>query len=100
MSITIKSPKEMTRDEKTAYRQIKHAFNWIVGGYENYISDNGLDESEMPSREELAAEIYEGVMKNTYGEGSLSSRPTKEIRFMGTEWIKAHVEHRLTKEGY
>ena len=92
--------KEMNKHQKLAAQQVKHAINWIVGGYENSIQDGHMDASEMPSKEELVDEIYNELMVSSYGPGSCSCHPIEEIKFAGMDFIKFYTNYRLTKEGY
>lgn len=88
---------EMNVNQQKVFDQVYHAANWVVGGYENRESDTG---EPMPSRENLFTEIYYQVLNCTSFEGGLSAHPIKEIRFVGTEFIKERIENRLTKIGY
>lgn len=88
---------EMNQHQKLAFEQVVHASNWVIGGYENRESDEGI---AMPSREELFNEIYETVMTCTTGEGFQRFSPIKEVRFAGTEFINKRINRKLTKEGF
>ena len=87
----MKKVKEMNGTEKRAWTEVKHAFNWVVGGHENSVCD-GYDE-EMPSYEALVEEIYETVMTCTTREGYQSMKPCDEVRFAGKEFIMECIEH-------
>lgn len=88
---------EMDGKQKAAALQVKHCFNQIVGGYENAILDG--ETSEMPSHDDLASEIYDGVMMCGWGEGWQGGPAIKEVRFAGSEFIKACIEARLGRDG-
>lgn len=91
----MKMVKEMNGTEKRAWKEVKHAFNWVVGGHENSVCD-GYDE-EMPSYEALVEEIYETVMTCTTREGYQSMTPCDEVRFAGKQFIMECIEHLMDK---
>lgn len=88
---------EMNSNQKEAYRQVVHASNWIVGGYENAIMDGEMD--EMPSRVQLIDEIYWQVMNCFSTEGRIVNMQVPEVRFAGKKFIMERIENRLTKMG-
>lgn len=65
-----------------ATRVIKSKTNFVIGGYENEISD-GLRE-EMPDEWALTEEIYDEVV-NSPGWDELARR---DLRFLGTYTLK------------
>ena len=78
---------------------IKDQMNDVLGGFENSLQDSLID--EMPAHHELAAAIYDQVMAADSVEGKTCMLAVKkDIRFIGSDWIKAHIEKRLIKEGY
>lgn len=87
----MKKVKEMNGTEKRAWREVKNAFNWVVGGYENSVCDGHI--AEMPSYEELVDEIYWTVMNCTTEQGYQSSKPCDEVRFAGTAFIMECIYH-------
>ena len=91
---------EMDKNQKTAFNQVLLGSNWILGGYENSVTDGYMKQSDIPSHDDLAAEIYGAVMTTTYSQGSFRIGETKEIRFAGAEFIKERIERKLQKEGY
>lgn len=91
--------KNMTKHQRIAANQVKFALEQIVGDYENSISDGHIE--YMPSHDELADEIYDGVMNNSYGKGVCHyGHPFDEVRFAGAEFIKNYINNRLVMEGY
>ena len=90
---------QRTAHEKFAVRNIKHAFNWIVGGYYNCIQD-GEPEYLPEDREELADEIYYRAMTDRFGEGCtvLNAAP-KQMRFAGEKFCRAYIDWKLDNDG-
>lgn len=78
---------------------IKEQFSQVVGGWENNIMDKLAD--KLPSRESLAAEIYDEVMQANAIETPFGMVQVKrDIRFIGSDTIKVYIEELLTKKGY
>ena len=92
----MKKYKEMNGNEKIAYKNTKYAFRFEVGGIENEVLDGHRE--EMPTYEELEELVYEATTTATYGEGSVSCRPTKEVTFAGEQFIREVIRHFLDTE--
>lgn len=93
-------PRDINGIQRIAKRNIKGAFNLIVGGYYNCVLD-GDDSFKKLSREELADEkIYESALSDTYlGAGCvLYNKPMKEIRFAGKEFCYSVIESLMNKD--
>lgn len=81
--------------EQIAKRNIKGAFNWIVGGYYNSLQD-GYVEDLPESRDSLKDEIYEASMNNFYAPGlEVSGKAPKEMRFAGKDFCTHVIEDLL-----
>lgn len=81
--------------EQIAKRNIRGAFNWIVGGYYNSLQD-GYVEDLPESRDSLKDEIYEASMNNFYAPGlELSGKAPKEMRFAGKDFCTHVIEDLL-----
>ncbi len=90
--------KQRTYHEQVARLNIFHAYNWIVGGYENSVSDGDLE--RMPSREKLAEEIYSAAMNYHFDEGMMGGRQVrKEMRFAGEKFCRAYIDWKLDRDG-
>ena len=89
----------MTGNEKIAYRNVRGAFNWIVGGYYNCLQDDDTD--YLPeSREALINEIYDSAMNNLYTPGfEQIGKAPKEMRFAGKEFIMERIEKLAESDG-
>lgn len=84
--------KNYTGHEKIAYKNIKAAVNYIVGGYYNDLQD-GYTEYLPESIEDLKEEIYEESMNNEYGAGYMGSgKAPKEMRFAGEAFCRAIID--------
>ena len=89
----------MKKDIRTLLveRVVDSSVNWVIGGYENSVADGHID--EMPSQEQMEAEIYDEVMATDYVEvaGGLK-QIKKDIRFLGTETIKQMITDQVTRD--
>lgn len=87
-----------TGNERIAMKNIRHAIDWIVGGYYNAIQD-GEEDCLPVSYQALADEIYDSSMNNLYAVGMEAfGRAPREMRFAGTEFAKAYIEFKLSKD--
>ena len=91
----MKKIKEMNKTEKRAWKEVKNAFNWVVGGYENSVCDGQME--EMPTYEAIVEEIYWTVMNCTTTEGHQSGKPCDEVRFAGKDFIMECIQHLMEK---
>ena len=82
---------KMTGHEKIAAKNIRGAFNWIVGGYYNCIQDDEL-ECLPKSKQELFDEIYSSAFTDRYVCGGCVGAAPKEMKFAGTEFCRAYLE--------
>ena len=94
----MKRVKEMNGNEKTAYRNIKEAFNWMVGGWVNSIYDGHPE--DVPETEAEAKEIIKSeALDNLFGGGGcFFGVAPREMRFAGNEFIDSVIEHLLEKD--
>jgi len=103
---------EMNARQKKAFRNIKYAANWLLGGLENTVSDYGLDSEEgknaratLNDHDLLVRQLYSMATTEVYEEGSCwfsdaAASYLKDIRFCGKAWLMERCERRITKEGY
>lgn len=78
--------------EQIAKRNIRGAFNWIVGGYYNCIQD-GYEEDLPETREDLINEIYEAAMFDKFSGHVIYDGAPKEMRFAGKEFCMKVINH-------
>lgn len=96
--VEIKNSKK-TGHQKIAAANITHAYNWIIGGYENDVQDGNSE--TMPAPEIMFAEVYDEAMNNKYAEGMCSSnKAPKEMRFAGAKFCKKFLYDLFIKDGY
>lgn len=91
---------EMNGNQKYAAQQVKHAWNWTYGGYENSIMDGYMTKDELPSWEQMVAEIYQEVVTTTHGEGFSRAGARDEVKFAGKAFIVECIEHLMNKDKY
>lgn len=90
---------QRTGHEKIAQRNMRHAFDWIVGGYYNCIQDD-CPEYLPESRQALVDEIYTSAMTNLYGPGYEGyGKAPKEMRFAGEKFCRAYIEWKMENDG-
>lgn len=90
--------KDMNEHQKIAYRNIKAAFNYEVGGWYNCLQDN-CPEYIPDTLQEAKDFIYEECLNNAYGAGYCGSgKAPKEMRFAGTEFIKERINKLFEKD--
>lgn len=112
-NIMIKSAPGLNRTkEQRAKHNIHHAANWIIGGYENTMSDypktsedyiaaaNALNDKKV-----LAEEIYTAATTEIYedgfcGWGGNSEIILKDIRFLGKEKLMSLINNEIANQGY
>lgn len=94
-----KTRESFTGHQKIAMKNIKNAFDYIIGGYYNCIQD-GCEEYLPKSRKSVADEIYSSAMENLYYPGcEFSGRSPKEMRFAGADFCKAYIDWKLDHDG-
>lgn len=88
---------QRTGHEKIAMRNIRNAFNWIIGGYYNAMLDGELDAPKL--REDLADEIYDSAIEDSFGDGwmGIGGSP-REMRFAGEKFCRAYIEWKLDND--
>ena len=88
----------MNGNERIASRNIRHAINWIVGGYYNCIQDD-MPDGLPRSKEALIQEIYDSALNNLYEPGcEWCGRAPKEMRFAGKEFMINRIKELLSKD--
>lgn len=103
---------ECTPRQKKAFKNIKYACDWLLGGLENTMLDNPEDSEEyknakaaLESHDGLVKELYDMATTDIYQEdgfyfGNAAASYLKDIRFCGKEWLMARCEARIKKAGY
>ena len=57
------------KDFPLVKEQVRLASDWVLGGYENAISDGTLHRHHMPTCQDLVEEIYEELKVSHFSEG-------------------------------
>lgn len=92
-------PKAMTKHQKDALKNIRHGYNWVIGGLENDVQDGHLD--EMPPIEELFQNVYDEITCCTFDVGFCDSKgaPTC-MKFAGKAFIREQLAKMFREDGY
>lgn len=91
--------KPMTKHQQGALKNIKHGYNWVIGGLENSIQDGHMD--EMPSIEEMFEEVYSEVNSCTFDEGFCDSKAAPIcMKFTGKAFVREQIAKMFQKDGY
>lgn len=97
--IPAKETKPMTKHQKVAAEQLDNAYNWIVGGYENSVTDGDME--EMPSVEEMFNEVLDEATSHLYGNGMCSQNPAPAaMNFAGKRFILDTLADLFRADGY
>lgn len=93
--------------EKIAKKNLKEAYNWVVGGLENTLQDYEEDSEEYRSAkktladaESLAIEIYHEGITTFFGGGMCGGKAPAEMRFAGKDFCIGYITKLLKKDGY
>ena len=93
-----RTKEQRTGHEKIAMQNIRHAINWIVGGYYNDYQDGNYDALPQ-SRNELEEIVYSESMYNGFGVGvEVWGRAPKEMRFAGEKFCRAYIAWKLDQD--
>lgn len=92
-------PKTLTKHQKDAMKNIRHGYNWVVGGLENSVQDGNLD--EMPPVEEMFEEVYDEITSCTFAEGfcDIKGAPIC-MKFAGKAFIREQLSKLFREDGY
>lgn len=93
--------------EKIAKKNLKGAYNWIIGGLENTLQDCEEDSEEYRSAKKtladvelLALEIYHEGITTFFGGGMCGGKAPAEMRFAGKDFCIGYITKLLKKDGY
>lgn len=91
--------KTMTEHQKSALKNIRCGYNWVIGGLENSVQDGHID--EMPSVEDMFEEVYDEVTSCTFDEGFCDSKAAPIcMKFAGKKFIREQIANLFQKDGY
>lgn len=93
--------------EEIAKKNIKYAYEWIVGENENVLQDEDEDSSAykasyeyLHSGNEIMEDIYHEAITTEYDAGYCGGKAPGEMRFAGKEFCKNLIIDLLKKDGY
>lgn len=91
--------KPLTKHQKGALKNIKHGYNWVIGGLENSVQNGHLD--EMPPIEEMFEEVYSEVNSCTFDEGFRGCKAAPIcMKFAGRAFVREQIAKMFRKDGY
>lgn len=94
--------KPMTKHQKDALKNLRGAYDFVVGGYENSVQDGDME--EMPAVEDLFNEVYGEAMSTRYGMvGGLSISGGDApicMKFAGKAFIREQLAKLFRDDGY
>jgi len=70
--------------QQRAEKIIENKVDYVIGGYENEISDGHREPGSMPGEQELIEEVYDELMQS----GGWDELQRKDLRFLTTEGLK------------
>ena len=92
-------PKTMTKHQKDAMKNIRHGYNWVVGGLENSVQDGQME--ELPPVEEMFEEVYDEVTSCAFAEGFCDTKGAPIcMKFAGKAFIREQVAKLFREDGY
>lgn len=92
-------PKTMTKHQKDAMKNIRHGYNWVVGGLENSVQDGKLE--ELPPIEEMFEEVYDEITSCAFAEGFCDTKGAPIcMKFAGKAFIREQLAKLFREDGY
>lgn len=96
---TKEEEKPMTKHQEEALKNIRHGYNWVVGGIENSVQDGKLD--EMHTVDVMFEEVYDEVTSCTFGAGFCDSKGAPIcMKFAGKAFIREQIAKMFREDGY
>lgn len=88
--------------ERIAKQQLNNAYNWIVGGNENAVSDGDMTEEEFNKwiANEALEEVYHEAITTKYHEDACGGPAPTEMRFAGKKFCRNYLSGLFEKDGY
>lgn len=94
--------KPMTKHQKDALKNLRGAYDFVVGGYENSVQDGAME--ELPAVEDLFNEVYSEAMNTRYdvaGGLSISGGDAPIcMKFAGKAFIREQLANMFKTDGY
>lgn len=88
--------------ERIARRNLKNAYNWLVGERENAVQDGDMTEKQLENwiLYEALDEVYHEAITTKYTDSSAGGEAPKEMRFAGKEFCYRYLIKQFKKDGY
>jgi hypothetical protein len=88
--------------ELIAKKQLKNAYNWIVGGNENAVSDGEMTNEEFNEwiQNEALDEVYSEAITTQYHEDACGGNAPSEMRFAGRDFCYNYLKRLFKNDGY
>lgn len=89
----------MTKHQKSALKNIRCGYNWVIGGLENAVQDGEME--ELPAVEEMFEEVYDEVTNCNFDEdfGDSQAAPIC-MKFAGKKFIREQIAKLFREDGY
>lgn len=95
---TSKKTKPSTNHQEVAYNNLKHAYEWIVGGYENSVDDGEIE--EMPSVKDLFNEVLAEAKGSHYDQGISGGPAPISMKLAGNQFLRDTLKSFFETNGY
>lgn len=91
--------KPLSKHQKVAAENIKNAYSWIVGGYQNSVLDGNAE--EMPSIEEMFTEVLEEANSGEYSDSWVQiGHAPAAMQFAGRKFVRETLADLFKADGY
>lgn len=96
---TKKEEKHMTKHQEQALKNIRHGYNWVVGGLENSVQDGHME--KLPPVEDMFEEVYAEVTDCTFDTGFCDSKAAPIcMKFAGKAFVREQIAELFRADGY
>ena len=81
---------------------LKNAYNWIVGGYENSVTDGEMTQEEFDAwiKNKALSEVYNEAISSEYGEEHCGGKPPKGMKSADKKLCLEYLIKWFKKDGY
>lgn len=95
-------PKENDSLKAAVKTNLKNAYNWIVGGYENSVMDGEMTQEEFDEwiKDKALSEVYNEAISSAYGEEHCGGEPPKGMKSADKKACMEYLVKWFKKDGY
>lgn len=95
-------PKENDGLKDAVKVNLKNAYNWTVGGYENSVTDGEMTQEEFDEwiKNEALNQVYNEAISSTYGEDHCGGKPPKGMKSADKKLCLEYLIKWFEKDGY